>query len=289
MHAYLIIAHDNFEQLQALLKSLDYVDNYIYLHIDVKAESFDYEKTCSCIKKAGIELIERKNVVWGDFSQIECELSLLEAASKKEYDYVHLLSGVDFPIKSHEYIVDFFSRNKGAEFVHFECDGYPEYDKCKIQYWYMLQKKVGKKKSINSIIAAIQRISILFQMLIGIDRTKNQIKFFKGANWFSITGECALYVVKQKELIEKLFKHTLCGDEFFLQTIIMNSEYKDRLWIKDKKDDYEGCLRMIDWKRGNPYVFRIEDAEELIESKCLFARKFDLNVDKMIIDKLSHL
>ena len=35
-HAYLIMAHDKFEQLAMLLQCLDYPDNDIYIHIDKK-------------------------------------------------------------------------------------------------------------------------------------------------------------------------------------------------------------------------------------------------------------
>ena len=290
MHAYLIMAHDNFEQLKRLLKALDYEDNRIYLHVDLKAENFYPDEICACLKYAELELVKRKNVIWGDYSQIDCELALIEAASKREHEYLHLMSGMDFPIKSHRYIVDFFNKYKGFEFVHFECDGYPQYDRNKIQYWYLFQKYVGKKKSRNSLIAAFQRLTILAQMILRINRVaKNKLHYYKGANWFSITGECARYIVDHKQLIENTFKNTLCGDEFFLQTIIMDSKYKDRLWKTEKNNDYTACLRMIDWERGNPYIFRIDDENALADSECLFARKFDMRVDSRIIDKLSQL
>ena len=45
-------------------------------------------------------------------------------------------------------------------------------------------------------------------------------------------------------------------------------------------------MRKIDWERGNPYVWHEKDYDELINSEYLFARKFDENVDKNIIDKI---
>ena len=39
-HAYLIMCHNNFEQLKLLLKLLDDERNDIYVHIDKKAKSF---------------------------------------------------------------------------------------------------------------------------------------------------------------------------------------------------------------------------------------------------------
>ena len=45
-------------------------------------------------------------------------------------------------------------------------------------------------------------------------------------------------------------------------------------------------MRHIDWHRGNPYIFLSEDYEELMSNKALFARKFDCNKDRNIIDKI---
>lgn len=45
-------------------------------------------------------------------------------------------------------------------------------------------------------------------------------------------------------------------------------------------------MRLTDWNRGNPYVFRNEDYEELVQSKYIFARKFDEKIDEKIIDRL---
>lgn len=76
-------------------------------------------------------------------------------------------------------------------------------------------------------------------------------------------------------------------DEMFLQTIVYNSSFKDKLYDKDYDDSCLGNQRYIDWKRGTPYTFRNEDFEELINSNCLFARKFNEKIDCKIIDRLS--
>ena len=44
--------------------------------------------------------------------------------------------------------------------------------------------------------------------------------------------------------------------------------------------------RCIDWKRGRPYVWKEDDFDYLINSQSLFARKFDVNIDKEIVDKI---
>ena len=44
--------------------------------------------------------------------------------------------------------------------------------------------------------------------------------------------------------------------------------------------------REIDFKNGNPYIYRIKDFNKLINSENLFARKFDSRIDKEIINEI---
>ena len=68
--------------------------------------------------------------------------------------------------------------------------------------------------------------------------------------------------------------------------LIENSEFKNNLYFPNEDSDYRSCMRHIDWKRGNPYVFKIDDFDELINSPCMFARKFDINTDRKICEKI---
>ena len=72
----------------------------------------------------------------------------------------------------------------------------------------------------------------------------------------------------------------------FLQTEIMNSKYKNNLYYNKMDNNYIACMRYIDWNRGKPYTWTLNDFDELIHSKFLFARKFDWNIDKEIIIKI---
>ena len=54
-----------------------------------------------------------------------------------------------------------------------------------------------------------------------------------------------------------------------------------------KQDNsYKANQRYIDWTRGEPYTFKINDYDELIKSDMLFARKFSTKIDKEIVDKI---
>ena len=115
-HAYLIIAHNNFTQLQILLDLLDDERNDIYLHIDEKSKDVPAFTT----KRSGLILVPRMNVMWGGHSQIQCELLLMETAGKGHYDYYHLLSGIDLPLKTQNQIHAFFREHGDKEYIDFD-------------------------------------------------------------------------------------------------------------------------------------------------------------------------
>lgn len=76
-HAYLIIAHTNWEQLQKLVSLLDDKRNDIYVHIDKKSNTSKLRLNTQFSK---LVFVERHNVRWGDVSQIKAEMALFSAA-----------------------------------------------------------------------------------------------------------------------------------------------------------------------------------------------------------------
>ena len=72
----------------------------------------------------------------------------------------------------------------------------------------------------------------------------------------------------------------------WFQTLLDQSPFRENLYHPAHDDTADQTLRLIDWKRGDPYVFRMADFDSLCESKMLWARKFDPNVDADVIRKL---
>lgn len=286
-HAYLIIAHNDFDILEKLLVLLDDDRNDIFIHIDKKVKSFDFEYFKNITKKSSIYFIPRIKVFWGDYSQIRCELLLLKQAVKGNYSYYHLLSGVDLPLKTQDEIHDFFS-NKDFEFVHY-CT--PEQIKNArnrvLEFHFLMPWYKSHNKYLRYLCIKINQIAKVFQYKINYKRYWNKnTKIMYGSNWFSITNDLAKYIVSKEKWIKKHFKNSICADELFVQTIVYNSKFKNKLYWKKLDGNYLGIMRFIDWKRGGPYVFRKEDFEELINSQMLFARKFSTQVDLDIIEAL---
>lgn len=284
-HAYLIMAHTQPELLKTLLRLLDDERNDLYIHIDSRANDYPIEELAKEVTHAGCIFTERTEVIWGTYSQIRCELLLLKEAVKKEHSYYHLLSGMDLPIKTQDEICAFFEKYQGLEFVDEDSADIHENALDRVKYAHHFFGKAGSWKDL------LGAVETKMQKVLGVDRTKRygKILFQKGRNWFSITQGLAELVVEKEEWIQEVFGKSVCGDELFLQTVARNSRFADKICNPNTMPEIADT-RYIDWERGcnnNPYVFRESDYEELKESKALFARKFDLKIDKKIVEKMS--
>lgn len=268
-HAYLIIVHNELELLSNLVSLLDDERNDIYVHYDAKMKMLPPPIT---FKKSRLYVLKKINVHWGDFSQIEVEFELLQKAfSNGGYDYFHFLSGVDMPLKTQDYIHDFFDKNRGKEFIDFVLSDVSDEMNWKMRLWHLFPsnfQNIGRWAFFQRIIRAL---FCRLQVFAGFKRNSN-IKFRKGSQWASITPAFAEYLLARRETIRKIYTHTFCPDEWVLQTECWNSPFRDRLY--DYSDNYRGHMRLIDWGRGRPYVWRNEDYKELMSSDRLFARKF---------------
>lgn len=285
-HAYLIIADKDDLTFRTLLQMLDDSRNDIYIHMDSKLKDYNEEIIENIVQKGRIIHIKRTNVQWGGYSLIQAELSLLEKAIKiGRYLYYHLLSGQDLPIQTQDYIHKFFNENRGKEFIHFQSLKFSYYDR--VRYYYFFQDYLGRgKKNIRKkIVYSINVVLLKLQKIMRLHRNLN-VSFQKGSNWFDITDDFARYVISEKKWIEKTFKYTFCGDEIFLQTLCFNSNFKNNLYDKHYDNNVIANMRLIDWTRGDPYVFCKEDFVELKQSNMLFARKFSCTDDSIIISCL---
>lgn len=287
--AILIMYHNDYYILEKLLKQIDNEKLDIYLHVDKKTKNFNFEYTRSLLKKSNIYFTKRINVKWSTFSQIKCELLLLKTAIKNNYSYYHLISGNDLLIKSSDKIYDYFNNCGNYEFV-----AYQNFENCvnnsvldRIKYYHIFNSYRRHKGNLfKKILSRLYYKMIWLQKKIKINRLKNNnLEIKKGANWFSITNELAMYLLTKEKEIYKMYSYSNCADEIFLQTIAYNSEFRNMIY-REYSDEHENIKRHIDWTRGEPYVFTINDYEELIHSSAFFARKFSSFKDREIIDKI---
>lgn len=283
-HAYLILAHHEFELLSLLVEALDDARNDLFIHFDLKVKDLPSIQT----KLAGLYYIEeRVDVRWADVSMVQAEYALMSAARQQgEYSYYHLLSGVDLPIKSQDYIHDFCSAHAGKEFI-----GYfqGEVDRAlteRAQLIHLFPKHFRERKGVVNIVRrGVRRTFLMFQRAVGF-RRYGQIEFMKGTQWVSITQQLVDFALSKKKEVMKLYRNSFCSDELFMQTLCWHSHFRERIF--DAHDEGLGSMRYIGWQNGELIDFSASDYNRIMESPAFFARKFnskDMNFIHSILNQ----
>ena len=146
-------------------------------------------------------------------------------------DYVILLSGQDYPLKTPEAIAAFLTQHRGTEFL--DARQLPDYT------W--------------NCHGALDRF--------GGQPLPSGMEPFGGEAWWALSGECATYVKGvangDRDLI-RLFDGVGIPTEHFFQTIVANSPFRDRIAPADPA--LRGISRFatgrgvhyVDWERWAP-------------------------------------
>ena len=274
--AYLILVHNQPAQLKRLIERLSAPDVDFYVHVDKKTS---IEPFINEIKLTQISFIQkREKVYWGAYSIVQATINGFEEIIKSgiEYDYITLLSGQDYPLKSNAAILEFLKINPDKAFMEF----YSVED-----VWKEAIPRLKKYYLTNYPFSGSTKIENLINKLLPERRPPNGLVFVGRSQWFSITLEHVKYIVQfidAHKSIKNFFQFTWGSDEFVLQTILFNSPFKEQM--------INNNLRLIDWSEGlaSPKTFTIADADELLRSDKLFARKFNQNVDSKILDLLDN-
>jgi len=278
---YCIICHKNSNILRTSIDVLSKGNNNIYLHVDKKADIKEFEEYKDIVHFTP----DRIDVTWASFSQIECMLLLLKQAVKMNNDYICLLSGDCLPLKSNDEIKKFFVNNNGNEFIGIQKDCNKKELENNIKYEHKGLCFKRKKSVLESIAFKIQNRLKPLKVSKGY---KLLPKLYKGSNWFCISYELCNYILnylEENNWYKDAFKMSFCADEVFFQTIIMNSKYKDKIYKNNmENDDNHMALRYIDWKSGPQYPKILDETDfknikKVENSDCIFARKFNKNID----------
>lgn len=292
--AYLIVAHDKFEQLKFLISLLDYEGHDIFVHIDKKAtlsqEELDAIQAVS--QHSTTYLVPRMAVYWGDYTQIENELLLFDYASQKgDYAMYHLLSGVDLPLATPEKIYQFFADKTDKIFItRFNQDEFRDLKLHKLVEQYHLTTKISARTlstPARKLLRAYRILENKVQSLLKIDRlhgNREKWGLDSYANWKSIGPDVIKAILDDRAFIEKHFRKSFCADELYLPMVLTRARLIEHIYhyepVTDIPGELQGNLRYINWWDGHPYEWT-DSAHDLaqldvgIATGHLFSRKFN--------------
>ncbi len=272
--AHLILTHAEPAQLARLISRLKHPAADCYIHLDLKTSIEDFLFLAADKQVFFVE--KREKVKWGAYSIVQATVNGFEAIlqSGKEYDYINLLSGQDYPLMSAAAIHEYLTIHPGKAFMHTLLVN-TEWQEAitRLTQYHLSEYSIARKYTIERIINSLLPKRKMPEGLIPVGRSQ----------WFTITTQHAAYIVtylKNHHRVKRFFKLTWGSDEIVFQTILYNSTYREDM-INDN-------LRYIDWSDGNPSpaTFTIKDADRLLNCGKLYARKFNAKTDSQVLDYL---
>ena len=281
-HAILILAHKNLVQIRRLIEYFT-KDCDVYMHLDSKGV-YDAELIQDMRRYPQVILIDTSyEVNWGGFSVLHSEMELLRYAYEHgQYDYFHLISGQDYPIRPLNYFLRFFECNNGREFIRYIHLPNPRWEHNtfrRLQYYYPYDSASDKPNPRKWVSNQVQQ---------QIERgTKRPIPdefdhLYGSSQWFSITSRAAgvllEYTDKHPSLYRKMWM-TFAPEECYVSTVLVNLIEKDSVECENK--------RFIRWKHENgnrPANLGCEHFHLLLEHDCLFARKIEVPCSSPLLD-----
>ena len=274
--AYLITAFANFNHLNRLITSLEDNNVEFYIHIDKRSEL-----PTNLLKTDNIHYISRIKVWWGGFSHMQAILDLMREALKNKPDYLVLISGGDYPIRSRAVLYNMLQ--SGGEYINIEkgfSQGKPE---ARLKYYYFDAFDRRSKSLKTKIYFLLEKII----RQIAVKKTYPFKEVYHGSTWWALSNSCATYMLEylqENPKFLKFFKSSWCPEECMPHTIIGNSDF-----IKNVKYD----LTYTDWSiKPGPALINENHIELFKKQKIfqgrsgavepVFARKFTDNSLEMI-------
>lgn len=272
--AHLILVHKNPRQLERLLKTMLHPNFDFYIHLDKKIDINNY---LSIIAIPNVFFIKnRVDVKWGGYSIVKATFNGINEICQKDrnYNFINFLSGQDYPIKPIEKIAHFFQEHTGKEFITY---------KDIISDWKEAQDRYKKYHFTELRFKGSTRLERILNFFSRERKVPYNLHPYGESMFWMLSPEVASYVVNKVEndkKMESFFSYTWAADEFLFQTIIMNSPYRNRV--------VNNNYRYIDWsaKEASPKLLGKDDFENLKMTPMLFARKFDMQEDFEILDRI---
>lgn len=272
--ACLIVTYTAAELTTRMIKKLDNGDFDFYIHLDKKV---DIETHRELFDMPNVFFIkDRIDVKWAGYTVVQASFNGLKEirASGKKYEFINLLSGQDYPLKSADYISNFLSKQVGKQLIkHWDFE--TEWDEAfaRIHKYHFTDKQFKGRYLLQRIINSLVK-----------RKPPTDLRFYGTSSTFwTLSPECAYYVmdyIAARPKFERFLKFTWGSDEFIFQTVIMNSHWKDQV--------HNNNYRYIDWSGGgsHPKLLITEDYEKIIETDNILGRKFNLSVDANVLDQI---
>lgn len=287
--AFIMLCHKNPIQINMLIDKLsEFSDADIYIHVDLNHT--DIRKSIKEQKNVYLVSEEKSfHIQWGSVDIVKATLQLIREVrdSGKQYDYIWLVSGQDYPICPVNENERRLASNYGMNYIETIVPGDAQYNRYKKLY------ELSYPTWINGNNVVIKSIKRIYMLLTGgyyhtfsafIRKKPFDFDFAFGSQWWTLTAVAAFEILsysdEHSEILE-YYKKSIIPDESFFQTLFMRGPYSDQRMMN---------LTYVNWgkNRRSPETLTSADLEKLMEKSVsfCFARKFELDESSELIELL---
>ena len=261
---FLIHAHKDLQQLNALVDQLCDEDFLIYVNVDRKS-ALDVRR----LHPAAVLVRKRIDIYWGDFSQVQATLDSLTQidAEVPDFDKVTFLSAQDYPLLSNAAMKRALADLTHHELLDIVAIGEQGWS-CAHRYQYFSRPATSPLPTLAyRIVNRAMRAGGLKRAMPGL------LAPWGGSSWWALSRGCIrmiLATVRADPPLLHFFRTVDCPDELFFQTMVMNSPYASRV--------LGNHFRYVQWPSDgarNPVVLGADDFDNIVESGAHFCRKID--------------
>lgn len=285
--AYIILAHRNPEQLHRLISRLHDNSSTFFIHIDKKVPLAAFSSLSEFGDK--VQYVDRVYSEWASFQLVEATLNGMKAirAAKQHFDVITLLSGQDYPIKTNNFLDDFFRDSPYTVFIeYFTIPNYERWqgrgglfriDKYFFGFKFYQRYSAKALNFLASFIPKLRR------------KLPYNLIPYGGSQWWIMDMYALNYIldfINENPAYTSFHKATFAPDEIFFHTILLNSE--DERISKSIVNDSKRYMH-FKCKELHPDILTKADLDRIKNSDALFARKFDCEEDSNIFDAIDEV
>lgn len=280
--AYLILAHCEPKLLHCAVDELVRSGD-VYIHINNKVNIIPFVDEFAVYKddKRVSFVKERINVNWGGFSILKATFSALgQCLQIQDYDRIILLTGLDFPIKSHEFILYFFEKNKDLEFVN-ACVKTGKARLLKFHAYF--DNKLWFK--FCRLLPGIKLFSFLGIKKDYISYQGQKHLIYGIAPKWALTGKTARMLLKffyENNEVNHYIKSTYGPDDYYVATVVrILGVPEDKICTTPIFFEQQSSQRSV-----SVNILTSDDYGDICKSGGLYARKFGFLKSAKLISQL---
>lgn len=294
--AYICICHKDPEFIARVCNKLNYKDDAVFIHVDKKTDEKPFKEKCKNLKNVHF-VKDRIKVYWGGWNYIIATMRTYELALKTgKFTRFVVLQGQDYPLFSNSYIHNFFEQHKETEFCR-GIDITESTDKASYMkmcgYWHMDQKlpSVVLFKCLRRLMGKINDLGIPYRR-----RTYKNMRVVYGGAFTALTENCVKYILeyyKNNPGYNRYMKHRFPPDELYIQSIVHNSPFKEKLYDKIiyNRQGFatKQNLTYFEYPKEVTVFKTIEEYEEIKKLGSLYLKKVNSSSRELLdyIDKVT--